>query len=40
MSKHKPQREPSPLAWESGLEIKPVYTAEDVEASGGWDRIG
>ncbi|MCP4655780.1 MAG: methylmalonyl-CoA mutase, partial [bacterium] len=28
------------LFWESGLEIKPVYTAEDVEASGGWDGVG
>ncbi len=25
---------------ESGLEIKPVYTAADVESSGGWDGIG
>ncbi|MCP3957532.1 MAG: methylmalonyl-CoA mutase, partial [bacterium] len=26
--------------WESGLEIKPVYTAEDVEESGGSGGIG
>ncbi len=26
--------------WESGLEIKPVYTAEDVERTGGFDGIG
>ncbi len=30
----------SDSTWESGLEIKPVYTAEDVEESGGWDGIG
>jgi methylmalonyl-CoA mutase N-terminal domain/subunit len=29
-----------PLFNESGLEIKPVYTGEDVERSGGWDGIG
>lgn len=29
-----------PVFHESGLEIKPVYTAEDVEASGGWGHIG
>ena len=29
-----------PLSWESGLEIKPVYTAEDVERSGGSAGIG
>jgi len=27
-----------PVFLESGLEVKPVYTADDVEASGGWDR--
>jgi methylmalonyl-CoA mutase N-terminal domain/subunit len=32
--------EPAPLAWESGLEIKPVYGPQDVEESGGWDGIG
>jgi len=32
--------EPSKLSWESGLAIKAVYTAEDVERSGGWDGIG
>jgi methylmalonyl-CoA mutase N-terminal domain/subunit len=31
---------PEPVVWESGLEIKPVYAAEDVEASGGWDGVG
>ncbi len=25
--------------WESGLDVKPVYTADDVEASGGWDGV-
>lgn len=29
-----------PVVWESGIEIKPVYTAEDVERSGGTDGIG
>jgi len=29
-----------PLFWESGLEVKPVYTATDLEASGGTGRIG
>ncbi len=29
-----------PLFWESGLEIRPVYTAEDVERSGGSDAVG
>jgi methylmalonyl-CoA mutase N-terminal domain/subunit len=29
-----------PLLWESGIEVKPVYTADDVERSGGWDRVG
>ncbi|MHC4817877.1 MAG: acyl-CoA mutase large subunit family protein [Planctomycetota bacterium] len=29
-----------PVVWESGLEIQPVYTAEDVERSGGSDGIG
>ncbi|MCP4962530.1 MAG: methylmalonyl-CoA mutase [Actinomycetia bacterium] len=28
------------VVWESGLEIKPVYSAEDVEASGGSGGIG
>jgi len=32
--------EPSPCVWESGLAIKPVYTAADVEASGGAEAIG
>ena len=31
---------PPPLRWESGLEVKPVYTAQDVEQSGGSERIG
>lgn len=30
----------SPVSSESGIEIKPVYTAQDVEQSGGWDGIG
>jgi methylmalonyl-CoA mutase N-terminal domain/subunit len=29
-----------PLFWESGLEIKPIYTAADVERSGGLDGVG
>ena len=29
-----------PLRWESGLEVKPVYTAEDLKQSGGSDGIG
>jgi methylmalonyl-CoA mutase N-terminal domain/subunit len=28
------------LRWESGIEVKPVYGAEDLEKSGGSDRIG
>ncbi|MEW6367339.1 MAG: methylmalonyl-CoA mutase family protein [Acidobacteriota bacterium] len=28
------------VRWESGIEIKPVYAASDVEASGGWNGIG
>jgi len=28
-----------PVFHESGLEIKPIYTAEDVEVSGGWNQI-
>ncbi len=35
-TKHQPER----VAWESGLEIKPVYTAEDLERSGGATGIG
>ncbi len=35
-----PRDEPDSLSWESGLEIKPVYTSEDVEESGGWGGIG
>jgi methylmalonyl-CoA mutase N-terminal domain/subunit len=31
---------PEPLRWESGIEIKPIYTAKDVEESGGSDGIG
>ncbi len=31
---------PTPIFNESGLEIKPVYTTEDVQASGGADGIG
>ncbi|MBI5851064.1 MAG: cobalamin B12-binding domain-containing protein [Planctomycetes bacterium] len=30
----------APLRWESGLEIKPVYVAADVEASGGFGAVG
>ena len=30
----------APVLWESGLEIKPVYAAADVEASGGFGAIG
>jgi len=29
-----------PLSWESGLQVKPVYTAEDVEQSGGFEGVG
>ncbi len=32
--------EVQPLRWESGLEVRPVYSAEDVEKSGGWSGIG
>ncbi|RLB64159.1 MAG: methylmalonyl-CoA mutase [Deltaproteobacteria bacterium] len=31
---------PEPVTWESGIEIKPIYTAKDVEESGGSDDIG
>ena len=30
----------APLFWESGLEVQPVYTAEDVEQSGGFAGVG
>jgi methylmalonyl-CoA mutase N-terminal domain/subunit len=30
----------TPLFWESGLEVQPVYTAQDVESSGGFDGVG
>jgi len=33
-------KSPPPLRWESGIEVKPVYTAEDVERSGGAAPIG
>jgi methylmalonyl-CoA mutase N-terminal domain/subunit len=36
----KRQAELAPVVWESGIEIKPVYDASDVEASGGADDIG
>lgn len=29
-----------PVTNESGIEVQPLYTAADVEASGGWDMIG
>ncbi|MHC4968339.1 MAG: acyl-CoA mutase large subunit family protein [Planctomycetota bacterium] len=32
--------QPKPVFNESGVELKPVYTAQDVEASGGTDGIG
>ncbi len=35
-TKHQPER----VTWESGLEIQPVYTAEDLERSGGTGGIG
>ena len=38
MSREKPGV--SPLFWESGLEIQPVYTADDVERTGGMDGVG
>ena len=31
---------PAPLVWESGLEVRPVYTADDVERTGGFDGVG
>ena len=31
---------PAPLRWESGIEIKPVYTAADLEESGGVGDLG
>ncbi len=34
------QTEPRPVFNESGLEIKPVYTAQDIEQTGGSDGIG
>ncbi len=34
------KREVPPLFWESGLEVAPIYTAEDIEESGGATRIG
>jgi methylmalonyl-CoA mutase, N-terminal domain len=34
------KNEVPPLFWDSGLEIKPVYTAEDVENSGGLESVG
>jgi methylmalonyl-CoA mutase N-terminal domain/subunit len=36
----KPKKELPPVVWESGLEIKPVYEAADVEASGGLGDVG
>ena len=39
MSSEKPPA-PSPVFNESGLEIKPVYTPTDVEASGGSHAVG
>jgi methylmalonyl-CoA mutase N-terminal domain/subunit len=30
----------TPLFWESGLPVQPVYTAADVESSGGFDGVG
>jgi methylmalonyl-CoA mutase N-terminal domain/subunit len=38
--KAKKRDEAAPLHWESGLEIKPVYRAQDVEATGGWGGVG
>jgi methylmalonyl-CoA mutase N-terminal domain/subunit len=35
-----PEKELRPVVNESGIEIKPLYTAADVEASGGGDLIG
>lgn len=34
------KKEPQPLRWESGMVIQPVYTADDVEASGGFEGVG
>ena len=36
----KRKQPPEPLFWASGLEIKPIYTAEDLEQSGGSEGIG
>lgn len=37
---HEREADPKPVLNESGLEIKPVYAAEDIEQSGGQDGIG
>ena len=34
------QTEPRPVFNESEIEIKPIYSASDVEATGGFDRVG
>lgn len=38
--KYKKTSDVEPVFWESGLEIDPVFTPADLEASGGSDRIG
>ncbi|MGB2985943.1 MAG: methylmalonyl-CoA mutase family protein, partial [Phycisphaerae bacterium] len=37
---HEGKTDFTPVLNESGLKIEPLYTAEDVEKSGGWDGIG
>jgi methylmalonyl-CoA mutase N-terminal domain/subunit len=37
---HDRQKELKPVFNESGIEIEPIYTVADVEATGGYDRIG
>jgi methylmalonyl-CoA mutase, N-terminal domain len=36
----KPEQELKPVINESGIEVNPLYTQEDVEKSGGYDMIG
>ena len=34
------EREPNEVVWESGLKIRPVYDASDLQRSGGTERVG
>ncbi|MBW2453556.1 MAG: methylmalonyl-CoA mutase [Deltaproteobacteria bacterium] len=36
----RPKSDLAPLHWESGLEVQPIYTAEDVERTGGFEGVG